>query len=344
MFSLPVNIFEGPASRVIVLVALMIALLFFLVVTTSIVLLIRQYLHRVRKSRNARREQQYQNLLIDCMFYPDNATKKNCITKDRKGKKHLFESIIYLMHNFTGAYAEKLKGLFYEAGLEKYLLKKLRSSRWWIRAQGLRESRLMKFASAIAYAEKDINNKHLELRAEAQITIIALKTQDPFDFFKRLKKPFSRWDMIHLFEELNQWEHKPDASQWLKTSNPGVLLFALRIMALWGIKGSSELTWPLHQHPHPAVRAEIAWYSAHSLDSPLWLKVAQKYKTEHQKVRQKLAQTSGMIPDVPIKELIEWFNHETNTSVKIDLARAMLTHGQNNKLNANELDALATVA
>lgn len=338
------NLFEGSTSQVISLVIWMIAILFVLVITTSTGLLIRQYLHRNRQARQLRKSQKYHDLLIDCLFIPEESARFDCIKEGRKGRKHLFNSVIYLMHSFTGEYAEKLKNLFYELGLERFLLKKLNSKNWWVIAQGLRESRLMEFPKAISFAEKHINAKQLELRGEAQIAIISLKAKDPFEFLNQLKEPFSPWDRIHLYEEMKQWEKKPDASLWLKTNNEGVLIFALRIIALWGQKGNQEITHPLLEHHNPKIRAEVVWYAAICLDTQLWKKASEKYERETFFVRQKLAQTSGMVPDVSFKILIRWFNYENSTPIKIHLARAMLTHGQSSGLKPGELEALSTVA
>lgn len=338
------DLFEGPTSRVISIVVLMISILLVLVITMSFGLLIRQYFHRIRRSKKLRKSQKYQDLLIECLFHPEKSSLDDCIMKGEKGRHHLFSSVIYLMYNFTGEYAEKLKTLFYKAGLEKFLIKKLKSRSWWIIAQGLRESRQMEFKRAIPFAEKHINAKQLELRGEAQLAIISLKSKDPFEFLNQLKEPFSPWDRIHLFEEISQWEQKVDASLWLKTRHKGVLVFALRIMARWGQKGDPEITHPLLNHHDPRVRAELVWYAAFCLDTQLWKKAGENYKTEPTIVRKKLAQTCGMIPDVSFRTLINWFNFEKNTPVKIDLARAMLTHGESSKLKTTELEALSTVA
>ena len=338
------NISEGPTSQVISLVIFMIGILLFLVITTSIGLLVRQYFHRSQMARQLRKSQKYQDILIDCLFFPGESAQSKCILKGKKGKKHIFTSVIYLMHNFTGEYAEKLKTLFYEAGLEIFLIKKLKSRNWWIVAQGLRESRLMGFEKAIPFAEKHINARNIELRGEAQIAIISLKSKNPFEFLNQLIEPFSPWDRIHLFEEISKWEGKLDASIWLKTRHEGVLIFALRIMARWGQKGDPKIVHPLLDHHDPMVRAELIWYAAFCLETRLWKKAAKNYETETTVVRQKLAQTCGMMPDVPLNMLVNWFNHENNTPIKIDLARAMLTHSQNSGLKNRDFDALATVA
>jgi len=338
------NIFDGTSGNAMIFVALMVVALMVVILAITMFLLVRQYFFRRRAARDIRMSQRYNDLLVDCLFSADKGMLESCKMKGKKGKPQLFKSMIYLMQNLDGELSGTLKSLFYDLGLEKYLLRKLRSKRWWRLTEGLRESRIMGFKKAIGFAEKHINSPHLELRVEAQISIIALKTLDPFEFLSRLKRPFSIWARINLYQEISRWQQKPDATKWLNVSNPGVLVFALRVMGLFNQKARAEDIEPLIEHPEPNVRAELIRYAAIAMDRELWLKTAMKFKTETVEVRQKIGQTCGMLPDIPVNLLINWFNWEKSTIVKIELARSILIHGQAAGLKPGELDALGVVA
>lgn len=335
---------EGPLSEVVPQVMVMIFLLLVFILSITILLLIRQSIHQYLTTRKSRIKQKYHEILIECLFSSGEHIVDDCKIKGDRGKRLLYKTMIYLMHNLNGEYAEKLKTYFYEMGLEKYLLQNLRSKRWWIITQGLRDSRIMGYKKAVTFAEKYINAKQLELRVEAQISIMSMKTHDPFEFLNRLKRPFSPWARIHLFQEISFWEEKPDASQWLTSENPGVLVFALRVMTLWGQKGDNNLIHPLSDHPNPLVRSELISYAAHIKDKDLWNKGAMKYHSETNAVRQTIAKTSGMLPNISGELLINWFNKEQVAIIKIELARALLIHGQNDGLSQAELAALGSVA
>lgn len=338
------NIFNGTSGDVMIFVALMIVALTVIILSITLFLLVRQYFFRRAAARNLRISQHYNDLLIDCLFSADKIMLESCKMKGKKGKPQLFKSMIYLMQNLDGELTGKLKSLFYDLGLEKYLLRKLQSKRWWIMTEGLRESRIIGYKEAIGFAEKHINSFHLELRVEAQISIIALKSLDPFDFLNRLKRPFSIWARINLYQEISRWQQKPDATKWLNASNPGVLVFAFRVMGIFNQKGNKDDIEPLIEHPDANVRAELIRYAAIAMDRDLWLKTAMKFKSESVQVRQKIGQTCGMFPDIPVSLLINWFNWEKATIVKIELARSMLIHGHTAGLRPGELDALRVVA
>ncbi len=338
------SIFEGGSNDVIRFVASMVVVITVLIITVTIFLLVRQYLFRHNAAKNQRISQQYNDLLIDWLFSSEHDITSTCQKKTKKGKHHLFESVIALMQTFNGEFSDKLRSVFYDLNLEKYLRRKLRSRKWWVVAQGLRESRVMGYKNAIGFAENYINAPQLELRVEAQISIMSLKELDPFEFFGQLKRPFSSWARIILFQEINKWKQKPDATRWLKLSNPGVLVFALRTMALLHQKAGIEDIDPLINHSDPTVRSEIIRYAAVISDKDLWLRTAMRFKTETVAVRKQIGQTAAMMPDVPINLLINWFSWEKSTVAKLALARAMLIHGQAAGLNPEELEALDIVA
>lgn len=344
MKNFPKEIFSDASSDLLTIVAVMAIILNVLIISITLFLLIRQYFFRRSAAKRMRVTQYYNDLLIDCLFSSDQSISDTCRLKGRNGKRFLYESVIYLTQNFSGEFSVKLKSFFYEMRLEKFLLRKLRSNKWWIIAQGLRESRIMGYSKAVKYADKYINAKHLELRVEAQISIIALKTKDPFEFLERLKKPFSIWARINLYQEIRSWKKKPDATGWLKVENPGVLVFALHVMTLLNQKTRIEDVEPLIRHPRSMVRAAVIWYAAMTMEKDLWIKSVMMFKTESVSVRKKIGQTCGMLPDIPISLLINWFNWEKSTIVKIELARAMLIHGQAAGINPDELGVLDSVA
>ncbi len=338
------NIINSTQGNLMMFLPLMVIVLTLLIFTVTIFLLIRQYFFRRKAAKHIKVSKYYNDLLIECLFSSDENITENCKLKSKNGKHLIFESVLFLMQNFNGEFSEKLKTLFYDLKLEKYLLKNLRSNKWWLVARGLRNSRIMGYTEAVVYAERHINSGHLELRVEAQISIISLKTHDPFYFLNRLIKPFSLWARINLYQEISKWEEKPDATKWLSSTNPGVLVFALRIMGILDQRSEKKDTEPLVNHDDSMVRAEIIRYAALIKDKDLWLKGALKFKTENTLVRKIIGQTGGMLEDIPEILLINWFNWEKSTIVKIELARSMLIHGQKTGLNRGELEALGVVA
>jgi hypothetical protein len=338
------NIFDRTSGEIVTFAASMVILLSILIFMITIFLLVRQYLFRSKASRQLRKSQHYNDLLLDCLFSDNQDITESCIIKGKKGKHLLFNSMIYLMQNFNGELSEKLRSLFFKLKLEKFLLKKLKSRNWWVVAGGLHESRIMGYQNALKYAEKHINSRKLELRVEAQISIIALKRLDPFEFLDRLKRPFSIWARINLYQEISQWNQKPDATTWLKSTNAGVLSFGLKVMGILNQQGTQTDLEPLINHGDDKIRAELINYAAILMDRDLWLKSAMKFKTETVVVRKKIGQTCGMLPDIPMSLLVNWFNWEKATIVKIELGRSMLIHGKAAGLKPGELNALRIVA
>ncbi|PWE00965.1 hypothetical protein [Marinilabilia rubra] len=344
MEDLSSNIIQESTSTIISYVGLSAMALTVIIISVTLFLLIRQYFFRKRAAKHLRKNQKYNDLLIDCLLSDDKEVSTICRLKGKSEKKYLFDSVIFLMHNFSGEFSDKIKDLFYNLGLEKYIIKKLKSKKWWIVAQGLRDARTMEFHEAVPYAEKYIDDTHLELRVEAQISVMALKTRDPFEFLSQLHRPFSLWARIHLYQEIAKWEQKPDAAEWLKVDNPGVVSFALRVMGNLKQATNNREISQLITDPLAAIRSEAVYYFALTNNRELWLKSAMKYKAEEPEVRQRIGQTANMLSDIPLSMLIQWFNWEKSTPVKIELAKAMRNHDHSKDLQNIELAALETVA
>ncbi len=332
------------ASDTLLFVASMVIVMTFVIVVVTMFLLMRQYFFRIQETRILRKSQKYNDLLIDCLFSEDQDVIENCKLKGNGGGRILYQSVLFLMHNLNGDFSGKIRKLFYQLDLDKYLRRDLKSRRWWRVTKGLRDARTMGYDGAVDVAKRFINSPKLELRVEAQITLMALKIHEPFEFLNQLNRPFSNWARIQLYQELSRWEQKPDATPWLQASNPGVLEFALRVMGLLNQKADRRDVVPLLSNEDLRLRAEVVRYAALVMDKDLWMNAAMKYKVEAGEVREKLAQTAGMLPGVPFILLMDWFNWEKSTVVKIELARTLLIYGKDVGLSQGEMNALGTVA
>jgi hypothetical protein len=336
--------FSNNPGDTLLFVATMVIVMIVLIFGVTILLLTRQYFYRLKEARNLRESQKFNDLLVDCLFSEDDNFFENCRIKGSGGGRILYQSVMFLMHNFNGEFSSKIRELFYQLNLDRYLEKDLKSRKWWRISQGLRDARTMEYRNAVDYAKKYINSSKLELRVEAQITLMALKINDPLEFLNQLKRPFSNWARIHLYQEISRWEQKPDATLWLKATNPGVLGFALRVMGLLNQKADRQQVIPLLFHERSDIRSEVVRYAAFTMDKELWMNSAMKYQLEVVSVRQRLGQTAGMMPDVPFSMLMNWFNWEKSTLVKIELARTLLIYGKDAGLDQGEINALGIVA
>ncbi|PRZ01310.1 hypothetical protein [Marinilabilia salmonicolor] len=332
------------AGDTLVLVALMVLVMIVLIVVVTLFLLLRQYFFRLQKARVLRKRQRFNDLLVDCLFSDSQGDLEICKLKGRSGGRILYQSMMFLMHNFSGELSGKIRELFYQLNLERYLERDLYSGKWWKISRGLRDSRTMLYDKSVEVARKHVDSPRLELRVEAQLTLMALKVNEPFEFLNRLKRPFSTWARIHLYHEMTRWEQKPDATSWLHNSNPGVMEFALRVMGLLNQKADVNEVAPLLRHKDSRLRAEVVRYAALVLEKGLWFNAARKFKAEDVKVRERLAQTAGMVPGVPFSLVMDWFNREKSTVVKIELARTLLVFGKTSGLSSEEMDALGKVA
>ena len=64
---------------------------------------------------------------------------------------------------------------------------------------------------------KALNSKNEILRMEAQIALVRLSDDNPFEFLSQLNRPFSLWEQITLHELIIQHNLScPSFKKWLK--------------------------------------------------------------------------------------------------------------------------------
>ncbi len=218
-------------------VALVNALIFTIIGSfiTMIILLVFILLNRNRMEKEARLRQylleQYQSLIIDYLFGNTASDAFRKIASDDYRRQVLIDQMIDVSVNLKGDSEAKLTKLYMELNLDADSLARARSSKWHKKIKGFRELAFMGIREGNDEMYKVLNSRNEILRMEAQIALVRLSDDNHFDFLSQMKRPFSLWEQITLHDLIIQHEIPvPDFQKWLSSSNPTVVMFALRMI------------------------------------------------------------------------------------------------------------------
>ena len=222
------------------------------------ILLNRRRMEREQKNRDSLMEQ-YQQLLMDYLFdekEQDQAfANLNRIANNTVNRQILIDQMIDLSINLKGDIKEHIKELYLRMGLKKDSLKKAYSKKWHKNVKGIRELAFMNIRDANEKIIESLNSNNDILRMEAQIAMVRLSEDNPYEFLHLLEKPLSVWEQITLHELLTQHNMKvPAFKQWFESENISILIYALEMVAWFKQKGVAKEVISLFTHEDEQVR------------------------------------------------------------------------------------------
>jgi len=232
-------------------------------IITMLILLVFILLNRSKIEREAKlREfllEEYQRLMMDYLFDDGNREKTFQeivkIANNKLKRQILIDQIIDIMVNLKGKIKENAKNLYLELGLKKDSMRKTRSRKWHKKIKGYRELAFMNIRSANESIFQSLNSKNEILRMEAQIALVRLSDENPFDWMDRLDKPLSRWEQITLLELLVQHNlNIPEFKQWCYSENLSVVIFTLEMIGRFEQKDAENEIVSLFEHENEKIR------------------------------------------------------------------------------------------
>lgn len=167
----------------------------------------------------------------------------------------LVKEMIGLRQQIIGQKSKQLQVLFYEMDLDKFVIKKIKTSRWFNKivyidiAQWMRVNEALDIIRPYQY----VDNPYL--RNAAQVACVNLDTGNSFAFLNILEFPLPVWHQITLHKTMVRNSiPQPDFYSFLNSENDSVVIFALNMIRLFSQKGAEERIIHLIAHPDAVVR------------------------------------------------------------------------------------------
>jgi HEAT repeat protein len=312
--------------------ALIIAILIY--IATMIILLVVILLNRKRLEKEELLHQylleKYQGLIINYLFGSAGPEEFQTIASDTYRRQVLIDQMIDVSINLKGEENHKLRSLYKLLGLDRDSIAKAHNYRWHKKIKGFRELAFMNIKDANAAIYKALNSSNEILRMEAQIALVRLSDDNPFEFLSHLSSHFSLWEQITLHELIIQHNIPlPSFQKWLTSPNPTVVKFALRMIREFKQKESEAIVRETIMHPDPSVR-QLAIQIAGDLEMRSTLETMKHmYKNQEYKACLEIIRSMGKMPHKSMIGFLKLvLDKEDDVQLQIEATKAIENIGE----------------
>ncbi len=303
-------------------------------IISMILLLIFILLNRRRMEKREKLHQylmeKYQELIINYLFGNTSPDEFRPIASDTYRRQVLIDQMIDVSINLKGEEARKLIGLYKHLGLDRDSVRRARDHRWHKKIKGFRELAFMNIKDANDSIYKALNSSNEILRMEAQIALVRLGDDNPFDFLSHLERPFSLWEQISLHELIVQHDIPlPPFLQWLTSSNPTVVMFALRMIREFKQNDAEDAVHDTLMHPDPGVK-QLAIQVAGDMNMRSTLETMKHmYKFQDYNICLEIIKSMGKMPDLSLLGFLKLvLDKEDDVQLQIEATKAIENNGE----------------
>jgi HEAT repeat protein len=177
---------------------------------------------------------------------------------------------------------------------------------------------------------KALNSSNEILRMEAQIALVRLGDDNPFEFLSHLIRPFSLWEQITLHELIIQHNISvPSFKKWLTSPNPTVIMFALRMIREFKQNDAEEDMRETLLHPDSSIR-QLAVQVAGDLGMRSTLEIMKRmYKNQEYNVCLEIVRSMGKMPDLSMMGFLQLvLDKEDDVQLQIEATKAIENNGE----------------
>jgi len=252
------------------------------------------------------------------------------VADNRVSRQVLINQMIDLAVNLKGEIKEEIQRLYIRLGLKRDSLEKAYSRKWHQNVKGFRELAFMNIREANEQILKSVNASNEILRMEAQIAMVRLSDENPYEFLDVLEKPLSLWEQVTLHEL--QIQHNldvPDFKQWFSSDNISVVMFSLEMVAWYKQRGVGKEILEMFEHENEQIRN-----TSYKVCGEIGLKMAlsamtRRYPEETFNNKLEILHSFAKVPDEKyLRFLKSVLDTEEDVQLQIEATKAMENTGE----------------
>jgi len=222
------------------------------IVVITIFILGRRWLSLRKLTYSTRMKEKVDAALVEYLFGNKKLIRENLSLLNQG---IAVKEIVSLYKQTLGAKPENLKLLFDELELDRFVMRRIRFSRWFDRITYIDavQCMLVYHAEDLITPYQYVSNPYV--RNVAQVACINLSPGNAFSFLNVLEDPLPVWHQIILHKTMVRNSIPlPDFYEYLRSENNTVVLFALNMIRLFSQTGSEAEIIALVSHKDPIVR------------------------------------------------------------------------------------------
>ncbi|RAI97568.1 HEAT repeat protein [Chitinophaga skermanii] len=174
-------------------------------------------------------------------------------------RQYAVDQLINTKKNLIGIAGQNTVWLYEKLGLKKISLDNFHSRQWFLKAKGIYELYMMEQKDMQDELFPYTNSSNEYVRTEAQTAILAFEGFEGLRFFNTLTHPITNWQQIKLMEQLRPLDPPgifEDMPNWLQSSNPMVVQFALKLAGEYQQFQVLDCVYKCLGSEHPAIREQ----------------------------------------------------------------------------------------
>lgn len=155
--------------------------------------------------------------------------------KNRIARQYAIDQMISTHKNLIGLASRNIVWLYEKMGLKEDSITKFHSHIWHVKARGIYELYMMEQQDMQHVISQHTNHRNAYVRMEAQTAVLAFAGFEGLLFLDTLTRPLNDWQQLKLLEQLAPLDPRnlDHLSTWLNAGNADVVLFALKLTALY---------------------------------------------------------------------------------------------------------------
>lgn len=242
----------------------------------------------------------------------------------------VISELIFLHKNFSGKINSLITTIYTMLRLEEHSKRKLKSWRWYIKAEGIEELSELGIKSVAEELLLYVNSKNITLRMQAQSGYLQLSTTDPFVFLDYTDQNLLLWHQINLMDVLNRRKDipLPVFSRWFNSANDSIVIFCIRLVVRFHQLESVKDLLKLINHSSEKIRQEMisAIGELSLVDSERHLTI--HYQNETRNCQLEIIKTVGKISSGDEFGFLKRMVLDSDFSIRFEAAKAIKRHGE----------------
>jgi len=312
------------------------ATLFMVVLNLLFTAFIFIHLRRKRKKHSIQKETQKSleawiiaNLLDENETEPELAYVHTPLKFQKRFKKtrrdFTVNQLIDVKRNLTGQVSDSIIQLYEHAGLKRDSLAKFKSNKWYKKVKGINELYMMDQQDMLDSIYTHTNSHNEYVRMEAQTAMIHFYGFEGLRFLDIITHPISEWEQLKLLEQLKtlDFEEKENLGQWLKSPNSTVVIFALKLAAVYQQYHVHDNIVNCLEYENEKVRIQAAITLSKIAGENTAAILAEHYSKENLTNRQNILDCLLPIASDNEKDFLLRQLDDDNDSLKLDAARVI---------------------
>ncbi len=193
--------------------------------------------------------------LSERQLFLTNAYKKKYL-RSKFAQDLMINRMLDLKRSIEGTLEQSILELYRTLDLHKNSIRKVKSRKWFVVVKGMKEISEMQVKEANYLLIEKLSSRNQHIIREAQIALVKLSPQNPLYFLDQPGIFLTQWQKLRLHKFIRKYakEGVPAFEKWLDSGNTSVIIFALRMIAMFQQLNAAEKVASFLDHPEVAVR------------------------------------------------------------------------------------------